>query len=72
VENQTVDREPLAEDLAVGQSWLSGVGGIVLFLVLIGLIFVWPLWWVWTKSPLRFWVQIAVSLAAILLLIIIL
>jgi hypothetical protein len=73
-----VEEQPAAmpqtasENVPSEHGWLAGIGGILLLIILLGPIFGLLLWWLWTKSPLRAWVQILASLAVVILLIIIL
>jgi hypothetical protein len=54
------------------RGWIAGVWGIVLFIILLGPIFGFFLWWAWTRSPLRAWVNLLITLGVIGLLIVIL
>jgi hypothetical protein len=48
--------------------FFAGVGGAIVFVLLIGLVIGPILWWVWARSPLRIWLKIIVTILPIAIL----
>jgi hypothetical protein len=50
------------------QGFFAGVGGAIVFILLIGLVIGPLLWWVWARSPLRIWLKIIITILPIAIL----